>query len=328
MKSEILTRSLKIAAFWLLVTLAFASTESLEQVDDESLLGLFRNEKYVIVLFTKNGCPECDKLENIMINIREDLVETCGAWVVKSVGSPLVKLYDPTKEPAIVFFRHGVPLLYDGEINDDAISHFLTDNKEPVVKELTDETFESLTQASSGATTGDWFIMFYSNDCIDCQRLQARWETTGAKLKTRLNVARVNRKTTGRVTSRRFHVIEEPTFLFFRLGKLYHYNIPRYDVASFVSFASDWYKNARSEKVPVPKTPFDDLTQQIADYLRENTWIWKLVSIISCIALTLTFVKRLKAAEQPAQQKKSKSSETSTSKTAGGSEKVKKSKLT
>lgn len=33
------------------------------------------------------------------------------------------------------------------------------ENKEPTVKELTDDTFEHLTQASSGATTGDWFVM-------------------------------------------------------------------------------------------------------------------------------------------------------------------------
>lgn len=49
------------------------------------------------------------------MNIREDLVETTNAWVVKANGSPLVKLYSPSKEPAIVFFRHGVPLLYDGK---------------------------------------------------------------------------------------------------------------------------------------------------------------------------------------------------------------------
>lgn len=34
-----------------------------------------------------------------------------------------------------------------------------SENKEPTVKELTDDTFEHLTQASSGATTGDWFVM-------------------------------------------------------------------------------------------------------------------------------------------------------------------------
>lgn len=46
-----------------------------------------------------------------------------------------------------------------GEPNEEVILHFFTENKEPVVKELTDDNFESLTQAASGATTGNWFIM-------------------------------------------------------------------------------------------------------------------------------------------------------------------------
>lgn len=73
----------------------------------------------------------------------------------------MTRLYSPTKEPAVVFFRHGVPLLYDGPINEDALIGKFVQNKDPNVKELSDENFEHLTQASSGATTGDWFIMLY-----------------------------------------------------------------------------------------------------------------------------------------------------------------------
>ncbi|XP_073972459.1 protein disulfide-isomerase A4 [Rhodnius prolixus] len=285
------------AYFISLLVICYGEQGELEIVDDAEMVGLIRNEKYVIVLFSKKDCAECDKLETALTSVREDLVETLNAWVVKTISSQMVKLYNPAKEPTLVFFRHGVPLLYDGEPNEEVILHFFTENKEPVVKELTDDNFESLTQAASGATTGDWFIMFYSNDCFDCQRLMARWETVAAKLRTRLNVAIINRKSTGRVTSRRFHVIDTPTFLFFRLGKMYHYNIPKYDIASFVSFATEWFRNARSEKVPLPKTPFDDLTQMIADYLRENSWIIKLFSIIICIVITLSLVKKLRAAD-------------------------------
>lgn len=71
----------------------------------------------------------------------------------------MVRLYSPTKEPAIVFFRHGVPLLYDGPIDGDAIYRKFEENKTPVIKELSDENFEHLTQASTGATTGDWFVL-------------------------------------------------------------------------------------------------------------------------------------------------------------------------
>ena len=62
-----------------------------------------------------------------------------------------------------------------------------------------------------------WFVCFYSytDNCVDCQRLQARWEAVGAKLKTRMNVARVNKGTTGAVTGRRFGVQEVPTFILY-----------------------------------------------------------------------------------------------------------------
>jgi len=81
-------------------------------------------------------------------------VDSLDASVVKVVSSPLVKLYSPTLEPAVVFFRHGVPMLYHGPANEDELLSKLNRCPEPAVKALNDETFEHLTQASTGATTG------------------------------------------------------------------------------------------------------------------------------------------------------------------------------
>ena len=36
---------------------------------------------------------------------------------------------------------------------------------------------------------------------------------------------------------------------------MYRYQITKYDINSFVSFAKEWYKNARAESVPVPQSP-------------------------------------------------------------------------
>lgn len=36
---------------------------------------------------------------------------------------------------------------------------------------------------------------------------------------------------------------------------MYRYDIQKYDINSFASFAQDWYKNVTPEKVPSPKTP-------------------------------------------------------------------------
>lgn len=53
----------------------------------------------------------------------------------------------------------------------------------------------------------------YSQTCIECQRLTAVWEAVGAKLKNRLNVARVNKDTVGIQTAKRFNVLKAPEFI-------------------------------------------------------------------------------------------------------------------
>ncbi|CAK9800459.1 Thioredoxin domain-containing protein [Anthophora quadrimaculata] len=291
---------LRIIFFLFIWGFASVHCASLETVSDEELINLIQTEKYVVVLFTSKDCEACDNYENEMIHLREDLVNSLSAWVVKAVDSQLLLLYSTDKEPVLVFFRHGMPLLYDGPLNDEEILTMFIENKEPTVKELTDDTFEHLTQASSGATTGDWFIMFYSTDCVECVRMIARWEAVGAKLKQKINVARIDKYTTGASTARRFNVLKAPEFIFFRHGKMYRYQIPKYDIKSFVSFAKEWYRNMRAEVVPVPQSPFDDLIQMIVNVLRENPWVMKLgsmtIGVIIIISVASKFRRKVEVA--------------------------------
>lgn len=106
----------------------------------------------------KNNCGDCDKYENELFKVRDEF-SGFPAEIVKVIDSQMVRLYSPKKEPAVVFFRHGVPLLYEGNINADEIFQKFDQNQTPTVKELTDDTFEHLTQAATGATTGDWLIL-------------------------------------------------------------------------------------------------------------------------------------------------------------------------
>ncbi|KOC70315.1 Thioredoxin domain-containing protein [Habropoda laboriosa] len=294
---------LRIIFFMFICGFAGVHSASLETVSDEELINLIKTEKYVVVLFTNKDCEACDNYENEMIHLREDLVNSLSAWVIKAVDSQLLRLYSANKEPALVFFRHGMPLLYDGPLNDEEIFIMFTENKEPTVKELTDDTFEHLTQASSGAAAGDWFVMFYSTDCVECVRMIARWEAVGAKLKQKLNVARIDKYTTGASTARRFNVFDAPAFIFFRHGKMYRYQIPKYDINSFVSFAKEWYRNARAEIVPVPQSPFDDLVQMIANFLRENPWVMKLGSMTIGVFIIISVASKFRRKTEVALKK-------------------------
>ncbi|XP_012541198.1 uncharacterized protein LOC105839433 [Monomorium pharaonis] len=280
-----------------------ATPATLERMHDEQLLNLIKVEKYVIVLFTTNDCPECEDYEKTLVHLREDFVDIMSAWVVKTVDSQLLQLYSNSKEPVLLFFRHGLPLLYDGPLESEEIVTTFTENKAPTVKELTDDTFEHLTQASTGATTGDWFIMFYSTDCVQCLRTMAKWETVGAKLKNKVNVAIVNKATTGISTARRFSVINVPQFIFFRNGKMYRYDIGAYDIASLVTFTKEWYKHIRPEEVPPLPSYFDEYTKIIIAFLSANPWVLKLTSIcIGVLVIVLATIKCIQRDEAPAEK--------------------------
>lgn len=139
-----------------LITVLLCRTNcELQLVPDEELIDLIQSEKYVVALFTTQYCEKCENYENHLAEIRSDLADSLGTWVVKLVDSSLTRLYTPNDEPALVFFRHGVPLLYDDVIDEEVIFHTFSDNRKPTVKELNDDNFEHLTQAATGATTGN-----------------------------------------------------------------------------------------------------------------------------------------------------------------------------
>ena len=152
-------------------------------------------------------------MEAELAGVREDLVETIDAWMVKAVNSKLKDSFNPDSEPQVVFFRKSSPVIYDGPANEDVILETLMQYKDPCTKDLTDTSFEHLTQAATGATTGDWLVHFYKDECEECALLGARIETLACKNKGRINVARVNKGTTGAVTGRRFEVGAVPSLV-------------------------------------------------------------------------------------------------------------------
>lgn len=210
--------------------------------------------------------------EQSLAALRDEFESTLDAKVLKLENSHLQRIYDfEKKDSALVFLRKGVGLLYpaDGRDSSDDIFDFFNDNRDPIVKELDDSNFEHLTQASTGSTTGDWLILFYDSQCVDCNRLSATWETVGAKLKTRLNVARVNRATKGILSAKRFKVENVPEFILLRQGKYYRFNLKQYDVESFVGFATSWFNRLTAEKVLTPATPFENVLDLVVQKLKQ-----------------------------------------------------------
>ncbi|KAA0193414.1 hypothetical protein HAZT_HAZT000218 [Hyalella azteca] len=119
----------------------------------------------------------------------------------------------------------------------------------------------------------DWLVVFTREGCGQaCERIVSHVEAAAANLRGRKNVAVVLREAEAAVTTRRFEVTDFPGVILFRLGRMYRFPLVPITASALTAFAEEGFRNARAEEIPMPKSPFDDVTQAIADWLRENPY--------------------------------------------------------
>jgi protein disulfide-isomerase-like protein len=130
-------------------------------------------------------------------------------------------------------------------------AHVVSSLAEVVV--LNDSNFEHLTQASTGQTTGKWFIKFYASWCGHCKKLAPTWEELSNSFEEDQGIvmAKVD-AVANRDTAKRFNVKSYPTLLYIADGKLYTYKGAR-TVEDIKPFLISGYK--QEEGLPVPPPP-------------------------------------------------------------------------
>ncbi|UVC54689.1 transmembrane protein 17 [Theileria orientalis] len=120
---------------------------------------------------------------------------------------------------------------------------------------LTESTFEKLTQASSGSTTGTWFVKFYAPWCSHCRKMAPAWESLAKELKGHVNVADVD-VTRNPKLGRRFQIKGYPTLVLFHKGKMYHYEGGERTVEKLSQFALGEFSKVAALPVPAPLSVF------------------------------------------------------------------------
>lgn len=246
------------------------------QANQETFREIVGNQKYVLVLFyyDTETCTRCEDAEKEIEKVQSPELFDEELMKVKCDDPGTAVKYGVTTVPQVVFFRNGSPVLY--EIPEDTrvilsedLQVWLDSAKEVATQTLNEDSFEHLTQASTGATTGDWLVIFYNSASESYLPIV---EGAAIQLKQRLNVAKVNTETNPVLVSR-FNIKEIPTTYFFRLGKMYQYfsdDKDKYDIKSLKLFATSWYKNVKALKVPSIPTAFEKLTDSIAQSIKER----------------------------------------------------------
>lgn len=259
--------------------------EVIQQYED-----IIKEEKYVLALFTKTccQCAECVEAEALLASLSQHLESSLDTKIVKLVEQKVLqKRYGIKTLPTILFIREGSPLLYNGPVEFDPILEWVEQNRNPLTKLLNDESFEHLTQATTGATTGDWLVLFYSDKCkVGKEVFQVQMETVAVNLQNKINIAFVDTRESPELTER-FKITSCPTILYFRHSKMYAYNFPEVTVQYLEKFLKGWFKNSKMESVPLPKTPFDKLTDYATEFVHKHSWQIKMYTCASVIVIML-----------------------------------------
>jgi len=126
---------------------------------------------------------------------------------------------------------------------------------------LNDDTFEHQTQASTGATTGSWFLMLgATEECTPCDQMKPLLEELGDDEQLYGNgivVGTVDVKTSPN-TATRFGIETIPSFLYLHKKKLYRFpsDVPR-SVESMKEFVLEHYSKVAAEEIPPPPSAMD-----------------------------------------------------------------------
>jgi len=136
------------------------------------------------------------------------------------------------------------------------------------VIQLSDDNFEHLTQATSGSTTGNWFIQFSKAGCFHCKAFASIWEMLATKLKGEIPVATVDVSRSPE-TKKRFLSTEAeslPSLFLVKNGQAYIYHGAKDSPEKLEEFARGGFKTAKS--FPIPKEA--SLVERLVVMLQED----------------------------------------------------------
>ncbi|GFR16419.1 thioredoxin domain-containing protein [Trichonephila clavata] len=272
--------------------IVYGFAEESKMIDEvKEFDNILKEENALAVLFTQACCicTECVEAEVLLGGMSKELEDNLAILVLRVKEQALKSRYGIKKVPALAFIRDNKTAIYDGQFEFDALYYWMQDNRQPLTVDLDDSNFEHLTQAATGATTGDWLVVFHDGTCCKNREL-IHLEDAGIKLRGRVNVASLDTRIAPE-TVKRFKVSSCPHVIFFRHQKLYRFSLPDITSKTLRKFSEGFYKNSKAEVVPLPASFFDKLTDKTVEFIDQHqlTLIIVLVGTTACTALYLIY---------------------------------------
>ncbi|XP_066902828.1 uncharacterized protein hlk isoform X1 [Halyomorpha halys] len=144
--------------------------DRIELITRRMLETMVDETQYLAVYFYKPNCNICDEILEELENI-DDETDVFGIHMVKIMDPQLAKRYSIKTYPALVYFRNGNPLLFEGDLqNEESVLEWLIDDEN---RELADEIEEVNGRMLERLLDESLFlaVFFYDDNCPECDEL-------------------------------------------------------------------------------------------------------------------------------------------------------------
>ncbi|KAI4502300.1 hypothetical protein M0802_002212 [Mischocyttarus mexicanus] len=188
-------------------------TEDRVELITRVMLEAFVEEtQYLAVYFYKQNCHICDEILEGLERV-DDECDVFGIHLVKIQDPQLAKRYSIKTFPALVYFRNGNPLLFEGDLqNEESVLEWLIDDDN---RELADE-IESVNERMLERLLDEspfLAVFFYDEDCAECDEIMESLE----KIDGEADLFGIDFvKISNPETAEKYNVLNIPSLVYFR----------------------------------------------------------------------------------------------------------------
>ncbi|XP_038078371.1 uncharacterized protein LOC119745821 [Patiria miniata] len=219
------------------------------------------DEKYNMLHFVSEGCDECERFRphfreaaRKFWQMEDDSKEVVSVNFYEVTDPKLLVRFNLRWLPTVFFFRDGVPILYEGDLNAESLVSWAFANLEVRGWSLTDANFDKETEGTKDPTsTLQWLVHFCDVDAVGCDGFMATWENAASRLKGEIEFGYVDVGTEAGLF-KRFNVDPKklPIVVLLKQGQAYWCTLPLIELTpeSIVHFAKEGHLKIEKEEVP------------------------------------------------------------------------------
>ena len=151
------------------------------------------------------------------------------------------------------------------------------------IVQLTDTTLEHQTQASTGATTGSWFLMFHAPSCGSCSSLKPVFESLDQEPELYENSIVLGSVDVSEnpESGKRFDISSVPAFLYIHKGHVYRFDDEFRSLETMKSFVLQDYSKVTAEDIP----PVPSALKDILDLIQGNSMVGIAVAAMGALMM-------------------------------------------